>query len=143
MAIKEGAKKTVLFGIIIAMLVIIVVVFFVMALKNPNISTNVDTSDILKITNEGSFDLTGSYRGIRINTKGEVLLNLKDVEITSSGIPAIYIENADKVSIVASGENKITATTTTDLDGAIYSKDKLEFLGDGSIEINSNFGFHI
>lgn len=94
---------------------------------------------MVNITKGGSYNLTGSYESVTINTNEDVELVLKDVEITNKKGPAIYVESSDKVSILLNGKNKITSTTTEALDGAILSKDDLIFSGDGSLEINSNY----
>ena len=105
-------------------------------------SSNVEeasNSKKLNITKGGTYDLSGEYEGIVVNTSEEVTLNLNGVEITNSSGPAINIEKAKKVNIVLSGENKITSNTTEDLDGAIYSKADLVISGTGSVEVKSNF----
>ena len=101
--------------------------------------TETSNSKILNITKGGTYDLSGEYEGIVVNTSEEVTLNLNSVEITNSSGPAINIEKAKKVNIVLSGENKITSNTTEDLDGAIYSKADLVISGTGSVEVKSNF----
>ena len=102
-------------------------------------STEVDNSKNITITNGGSFNLSGSYETITINTTKDVELNLNNAEITNQNGPAINVENANTVKIVLTGTNKITSNTTEDLDGAIYSKDDLIFSGTGSLEIKSNY----
>lgn len=91
------------------------------------------------ITKGGTYELSGSYGLITINTEDAVELVLTDVQITAENGPAIYVENAKTVSIVLNGTNTITATTTEDLDGAIYSKDDLVFSGTGTLEVKSNY----
>ena len=102
-------------------------------------TTTKSDSKNLNITDGGSYDLSGEYESITVNTNEEVNLNLNGVVITNSNGPAINIEKAKKVTIVLSGTNKITATTTEDLDGAIYSKADLVFSGDGTLEVESNY----
>lgn len=92
-----------------------------------------------KITSGGSYDLSGSYGCITVNTSQSVQLNLENAEIACQNGPAIYVQNSDTTKIVLKGANKITSTTTTDLDGAIYSKDDLILSGTGSLEVNSNY----
>ena len=97
-------------------------------------------SKTVNITSGGTYDLSGSYESVTINTDDEkVTLNLTNVEITNSNGPAINIVESDKVTIVLSGTNKITSTTTEDLDGAIYSKADLTLAGTGSLEVKSNY----
>ena len=93
----------------------------------------------LNITSGGSYDLSGTYESVTINTSDEVTLNLKDAEISCSDGPAINVEKAKKITISISGNNTITATTTEDLDGAIYSKADLVLTGSGSLELKSNY----
>ena len=158
---KTNKNQLVLIGIGIIILVVFVSCF-VIALKNHKSTTtstnsNSDSaSDISNkynsinygsttelssttITSGGSYDLTGSYSCIVVNTNASVQLNLTDANISCDNGPAIYVENADNVSIVLNGTNKISSTTTKDLDGAIYSKDDLIFSGTGSLEITSNY----
>jgi hypothetical protein len=106
---------------------------------NSSSATTKSDSKNLNITAGGSYDLSGEYESITVNTNEEVNLNLNGVVITNSNGPAINIEKAKKVTIVLSGTNKITAQTTEDLDGAIYSKADLVFSGEGSIEVKSNY----
>ena len=101
--------------------------------------TETSNSKSLNITKGGTYDLSGEYEGIVVNTSEEVTLNLNGAEITNSSGPAINIEEAKKVNIVLSGENKITSNTTEDLDGAIYSKADLVISGTGSVEVKSNY----
>ena len=109
------------------------------SITNYETSTNLTDSKNISITNGGSYNLSGSYESITINTTKDVVLNLNEVEITNENGPAINVIEAEDVSIVLTGNNKMTATTTEDLDGAIYSKADLVFSGTGSIEIKSNY----
>ncbi|MBR3255760.1 MAG: carbohydrate-binding domain-containing protein [Clostridia bacterium] len=163
---KKSKNQKIIIGVFFAIFIIAVVVGFVLAFSNKNntnensstgsqttasatsknntsssttSSTTVDSTKNLSITNGGSYDLSGSYESITINTSKEVTLNLSDVEISNSNGPAINVEAAKSVIIVLNGNNKITVTTTEDLDGAIYSKDDLVLSGSGSLEISSNY----
>ena len=107
--------------------------------SSSNSKTTTSNSKNLNITSGGSYDLSGEYEGVTVNTSEEVTLNLNGVEITNSSGPAINIEKAKKVTIAVSGTNKITATTSEDLDGAIYSKADLVLEGTGSLEVKSNY----
>ena len=102
-------------------------------------SATLDNSKNFSITFGGKYDLSGEYESVTINTSEEVTLNLTGVTITNSNGPAINVLKAKKVTIVLSGTNKITATVTEDLNGAIYSKADLVFDGTGSLEIKSNY----
>ena len=97
------------------------------------------TSNGKTITEGGSYEFSGNSESITINTNDDVELVLKDAEITSEDGPAINVESAGTVTVVLSGTNKISSTTTEDLDGAIYSKADLVLSGDGSLEVESNY----
>lgn len=124
--------------------------------KNSSNQTSTDTKNITKeyddidygetktlsetkITERGSYEISGTTDPITVDTEEDVELVLNDVTITSSNAPAINIVSAKTVSIVLKGENTITSTTTEDLDGAIYSKADLIFSGDGTLTIKSNY----
>ena len=149
---KTIDKKQLLIKIIGVIVVIILVVCFIIALKNHNSnksssssstsSTSNSNSSALSsssITSGGNYEITGNNKCITINTTDKVELDLNNSTITCDSGPAINIESAGKVSIVLIGENTIISTTTEDLDGAIYSKDDLEFSGSGSLNITSNY----
>ena len=161
---KKLNKKQLILGFIGIIIIIALIICFVIAYNNTKISNSENTknnsvenakisnsteenSTTIKETNDknisitvgGSYDLSGSYESITINTKQDVELKLNGSEITCTKGPAINIENAGIVTINLSGKNKITATTTEDLDGAIYSKADLVFTGDGSLEVKSNY----
>lgn len=152
---KNKNMKKKLFWIGLALALICLIICFIVAysnVKNGNTSsagknTLVNSSFLssksdsknISITEGGSYDLSGEYESIIVNTNEEVTLNLNDVTIENLSGPAINVEKAKTVTIVLSGTNKITAETTEDLDGAIYSKADLVFEGTGSIEVNSNY----
>lgn len=99
----------------------------------------VTSLDNTTISKGGSYDLSGEYGTITINTTDSVQLNLNNVSITSTNGPAINIVEADVVNIVLTGKNTIKSNTTEELDGAIYSKADLVFSGTGSLNIESNY----
>ena len=90
------------------------------------------------INKSGNYDLEGNYGCIKINTKGDVTLNLKNAIIACSGGPGINSLSNNKVLINLFDNNKIYASTIEEYDGAIYSSDNLVFNGSGSLTINSN-----
>lgn len=102
-------------------------------------SKNVSDDEVVEITDGGSYNLSGSYESVTINTDEDVELNLNGVEINCTSGPAINVIEADTVSIVLNGTNTISATTTEDLDGAIYSKADLVFSGSGTLNVESNY----
>ncbi len=97
--------------------------------------------DGVEITSGGIYtlsdDITNGSVIIRAD-KADVELILENVSITNSDGPAIYIESADNVYITLKGENKISATVSSEYNGAIHSKSDLLLRGDGSLELNSN-----
>ena len=151
-------KKEIIVGIIGVIVIIALVVGFAIAYQNAKSSNNTvannsnsnassKTSSSSKskngngmtITEGGNYEISGNSESITINTKDDVKLVLKDAEITSEDVPAINVESAGTVTIELSGTNKISSTTTEDLDGAIYSKADLVFSGDGTLEVESNY----
>ena len=98
-----------------------------------------DDLESTSITSSGVYHLSGEYSCIYVNTSGDVQLNLDGATISCSSGPGIYVEDADSVTITLTGENSVTATTTEELAGAIYSTDDLVFSGDGSLTVTSNY----
>lgn len=152
---KFNKKWLATIGIIAAIIVIIIAIF---AFAKPDvfnlstesaeeISSRYDETDYgsssnltgTSITSGGSYNLSGKYSCITVNTTEDVLLNLDNAEIICDNAPAIYVEDANTVSVVFTGTNKLTAATTEDLDGAFYSKDDTIFSGTGSLEVQSNY----
>ncbi len=148
---KQTSKKNIVLWIIGIILVITIAICFIIALKNYKESTSqTNTSSTnnnnsnnytssLSITEGGTYKITGENNCILINTIDTVELSLENTEISCDNGPAIYIKSAEKVNIVLTGENTITATTTEELEGAIYSKNDLEFTGSGSLNLTSNY----
>lgn len=113
--------------------------------------SNYETFDIvlsesIEIKNEGIYNLTGTILNgnIKVNTDGNVKLNLNNISITSLNGPCIYIEQASDVVINISGTNYLTDSDNySDLDedvsGAIYSKDDITFDGTGKLVIKANY----
>ena len=143
-------KKKII-GIIIGVIIVALLVFgFVVAYNNVQKSTS-DTeiiynskstlsgSDVVSITSGGSYDLSGKYVSVTINTSEDVELNLNGAEISNESGPAIYVQKAKSVSIVLNGKNTISSTSTEDLDGAIYCEESLKISGDGSLDIKTNY----
>ena len=146
-------KKSIIFITIGIVFLIAVIICFIIVLRKPKPKTSNNTTskdydnvdygktsklDTTSITKGGSYELTGEYSCINVNTSEDVELKLNNVTISCDNGPAINIEEAKTVSIVLMGENTIEATTTTDLDGAIYSKADLVFSGEGSLKVKSN-----
>ncbi len=94
-----------------------------------------------KIEKSGVYTVTGSTANgyIYINTgEDKVKLILSNTTIKNLSGPAIYVESNGNVHIETVGENNLSATTTEDLDAAIYSKADLVFKGDGTLNIESD-----
>lgn len=97
-----------------------------------------------EITKGGIYKFTGSIKdgSIITNTDDEVKIVLNSVEINNDSGPCIYIKGNGNTKIELVGENKLTggsSYTDTELDGVIYSKADLTILGDGSLEVTSNY----
>ena len=148
---KTIDKKKLVFYIIGIIILIFMVICFMIAFKNynsnsssktTNSNTNSENSNNISrstITKGGNYNITGDNSCIVINTTDSVELSLNNATITCENGPAINVESAGKLSITLTGENKIVATTTEELDAAIYSKDDLILSGTGSLSLTSNY----
>lgn len=105
------------------------------------------TNNLITINEEGTYVVRGTKSDITIiidATNAKVRLILADVTITNSDFAAIYVKNADKVFLVLEGENSLSVTgeyTMIDdnkVDGAIFAKDNITILGDGTLDITSS-----
>lgn len=140
----QKKSKKIIFVLCVVLVLLVGVLVLSMKLcasNNKSKTTNYGTNQKLSgttITSGGNYDVEGDYSTITINTSEAVQLNLKGANITSDNGPAINVVKAKEVSITVSGDNTITSTTTTDLDGAIYSKADLYLSGDGTLTIKSN-----
>lgn len=100
----------------------------------------------ITISVPGTYTVSGSLQDgqIVVNTvsKGEVVLVLEGISLTSSDGPAIIVTQADETVITASegSENMIasTGTDSEDHDAAIYAKDDLVLDGSGSLNISAD-----
>ena len=99
------------------------------------------------ITNEGVYVIQGSATDTSIiveTDEAQVQIVLDGVTITNSDAPAIYVKSADKVLVTTTdSENTLTVTGSftadgdTNTDAVIFSKDDLEFSGEGTLIISS------
>ena len=95
------------------------------------------------ITSKGIYKISGTGENVSIvvNDKkesGNIYLLLDNVTMKNTTEPCIHIESADKVIIQSEGKNTlIYKSTSSDIDGAVYSKDDLTVSGNGSISITS------
>ena len=147
-------NRPIIIGIIVAVLMILVgfLVYYNYRVGNKNKNYTGGVSDIdfssyenkeLKgdfINSGGIYTLTGDIKNtIRISAqKADIKLVLNNVNMDISSGPAINIEAADNVYIELIGDNTIKANATSELNGAIYSKADLCFIGDGKLNITSN-----
>lgn len=91
------------------------------------------------ITKGGDYTLEGTLNGsVTVSSDEKVKLRMNGAEISASGAPAIFIENADKAYItLEDGAN----TLFSDYDkGTVYSKDNLEIKGSGTLGIENTGG---
>ena len=93
------------------------------------------------ISKSGTYTVTGAisngYIHVKASDTEEVKIILSGVSITNPNGPAIYVESNGNTYIELVGENKINATPTEDLNGAIYSKADLLLSGSGKLAIES------
>lgn len=97
------------------------------------------SDNTLTISKGGVYTLSGknSDASIVVSTDDKVKLKLNGVNITSSGAPVIYVENADKLYIdTEDGTDNSLVSTAADT-AAIRSKDNLKIKGGGTLNITS------
>ena len=106
----------------------------------------------LSISAPGIYSLSGTLNDgqIRVSVASDekVEIELNGVTITSLTGPAIYVENADKVTLdiadgtyntITSGDEQTYASfDDSRSEAAVYSKDDLKIKGHGTITINGN-----
>ncbi|MBQ8469976.1 MAG: carbohydrate-binding domain-containing protein [Clostridia bacterium] len=109
------------------------------------------------ITKEGTYVLTGTYKGqvvVKVGDSDKVQLVLKNASISNSDGAAIYVQSGDKVFVtladgttnsVSSGASFSEADSETGdkVDGAIFSKATLVFNGTGTLNVTSDHGHGI
>lgn len=97
------------------------------------------SDNTLTISKGGVYTLSGknSDASTVISTDDKVKLKLNGVNITSSGAPVIYVENADKLYIdTEDGTDNSLVSNAADT-AAIRSKDNLKIKGGGTLNITS------
>ncbi len=106
----------------------------------------------ITITGEGVYVFSGSLSDgqiiVDVDDTEKVQIVLNGADITCSSSAAIYVLNADKVFVTtASGtENTLTMSGEYDtadengVDAVIFSKDDLVLNGEGTLNINANYG---
>ncbi len=111
------------------------------------VNYEVENNKNITITEEGVYVIGGTSNNTTIIVEAEdedkVQLVLKDLTITNSNSPCIYVKNADKVFITLESNNSLTVNGTftsdgdTSLDAVIFSKDDIVINGNGSLNITS------
>ncbi len=113
------------------------------------------SNESVTIDEEGTYILSGTLTDgqiiVDVSDSTKVHLVLDNVEISSSSSAAIYVKEADKVFItLADNSYNILSTTgeyvdTDDegVDGVIYSKADISFMGSGTLEITTEYGHGI
>ncbi len=134
---KNIDKKQIVIISIAFLLLVCTGVGFYIAYTNKEEYVNNDKVINRRITEGGSFEITGESDSLVIDTEENVVITLNNASIKSEG-PAINIINAKSVTIKLIGENFIESSVNEEEDGAIYSSDDLIFEGEGSLTINSN-----
>lgn len=101
-----------------------------------------DLKESITISEEGTYELTGTIKdgSITIQCNGNVRLILRDVSITNSKGPAIYVKKAEDVVIVTSSDSYLSDGKDYDGDivGVIYSSSDITFDGEGTLTLVSN-----
>ncbi len=113
------------------------------------------SGDSVTITEEGTYILSGEIADgqiiVDVSDSDKVHLVLDNVSINSSQSAAIYIKDGDKVFItLADGSYNSLSTTgefvadeDENVDGVIYSKSDISFMGEGALEITTEYGHGI
>lgn len=105
------------------------------------------SSGDVEIFEEGTYILKGTLEDgqiyVEVDDEQKVQIVLNGVNITCNDSAAIFVENADKVSItLAEGTENVVndggSEDSTDADGCIYSKDDLSINGKGKLVVNGN-----
>ena len=114
--------------------------------SKPSVSgNNVKTSgSVVTITAGGTYRITGSSSEGQIcvdtATEEKVKIVLDGVDLTCSGGPALFINEAKKciVELADGSTNKLRDTNKDKInDGVIFSNDTLRIKGSGKLEINA------
>ena len=112
-------------------------------------SVDIQLDKSLSISESGIYHLTGSIDDGQIVVDagiGEVKLILDNVHVNNTTGPAILAKNAENLVIELVGGNYLMdgdsydANYDQDVNGVIYSKADLAFCGNGTLNINANFG---
>lgn len=99
------------------------------------------SGNVIWIQAAGIYHISGEWNGsicVQVGEEDKVKLRLEGVSIQSQGMPAIQVQNADKVTVtVVEGTNNYLTAYGTDAenDAAIYSRDDLTIKGNGYLEV--------
>lgn len=108
-----------------------------------------ENEDIIKITAEGTYVITGRHTQIVVSAPdtAKIKIVLKNAAIENSTGPAIYITAADKVFItayegtentVSDGAEYSSEYSGSNVDAAIFSRADLTLNGKGSLSVTGN-----
>ena len=108
-----------------------------------------ENEDIIKITAEGTYVITGGHTQIVVSAPdtAKIKIVLKNAAIENSTGPAIYITDADKVFItayegtentVSDGAEYSSEYSDSNVDAAIFSRADLTLNGRGSLSVTGN-----
>lgn len=104
-----------------------------------------ELEDSIVLSEEGTYELTGTIKdgSITIQSNGNVRLILKEVSITNSKGPAIYVKKAEDVVIVTDSDSyledgKSYVGYDSEVIGVIYSSSDITFDGEGTLTLHSN-----
>lgn len=107
-------------------------------IKNTNTTSTKNIDSSTSIIKGGTYNFSGNTDPVTIDTDEDVTITLSGVSIKNDNGPAIYVKNANKVTIIVEGENTLTSKVNENEDACIYSKDDLELGGTGTLTVNSN-----
>lgn len=145
--IKDNYIKIII-GIIVLSLIIIIITVIktepeILSGDNPNENQLVINDNTTYITESGTYSLTGDIDNVIIDTEGDVELILDGVNIESANTSAIYVENANLVTIVlVDGTVNVLSDSIyngDEMNGVIYSKSDLVIEGDGTLNITAEY----
>lgn len=109
-----------------------------------NVDLNLGDTDYIKVVAHGKCD-SGS---LRISGNRRHLLQLNDLQLTSTDRPAINDQNGKRVFLELAGQNAIAdgvqyvAAVTPDEDrkGCFFAEGNVVVCGDGVLEVKGNYG---
>lgn len=113
------------------------------------------SNESVTIDEEGTYILSGTLSDgqiiVEVEDTEKVHLVLDGVNITCSSSAAIYVVDADKVFVTLAEDSTNVLTVSgeydtadeNNVDGVIFSKSDISFLGSGALEINADYGHGI